>query len=41
MAKTKVDVRRISGAELAATIAKIYATPPAVVEKTKRILGLM
>ena len=40
MERAKIDVRPLSGIELAAQIAEIYRTPAAVVEKTRQILGL-
>ena len=40
MAKARLDVRPMTGAEMTSTIARIYATPPDVVMKTRRIIGL-
>ena len=40
MARGKLDVRPMTGAAISDAIARIYATPPEVVERTRRILGL-
>ena len=40
MARGKLDVRPMTGQAIAEAVAKIYATPPEVVERTRRIIGL-